>query len=60
MLLAVVFLSIGFQIFSHHNEVMGGFLKTTPLPLRDCLALVGISLIPFLVLEAGKVLRRGK
>lgn len=56
--LAVESLSIGFQIFSHHNHVLGAFLKTTLLPLRDCLALLGLSLIPLLVLEAGKVLAR--
>jgi Ca2+-transporting ATPase len=57
-LLAVVALSIGFQIFSHHNAVLGRLLKTRPLDLAACLSVLGVSLIPFAVLEAAKAFRR--
>jgi P-type Ca2+ transporter type 2C len=57
-LLAVVALSAGFQIFAHANGAVGAFLKTAPLPFGECLAVLGVSLIPFLVLEVGKVFRR--
>lgn len=56
-LLVVVTASIALQIFSHHNNVLGGFLATAPLSLRDCLALLAVSTIPFVVLEIMKVVR---
>jgi Ca2+-transporting ATPase len=62
-LLVVVTVSIGLQILSHHNAVLGGFLETAPLPLRDCLTLLAVSIIPFAVLEILKVVqgpRQGK
>jgi Ca2+-transporting ATPase len=56
-LIAVVFLSLGFQIFAHHNGVVGGLLKTTHLDLDACLILLAVSLIPFVTLEVVKALK---
>ena len=53
-LVIVVVASIGLQVFSHHNGMLGNFLKSAPLPLSHCLALLTVGTIPFLLLEAGK------
>jgi Ca2+-transporting ATPase len=57
-LLAVVTVSFGIQVWSHHNAVLAGFLKTSLMPVSHCLMLLGISVIPLLALEAVKWLRR--
>ena len=55
-LLAVVGISIGFQIWSHHNAWLADFLKTTLLPVSDCLLLLSLSTLPLLALEAREAL----
>ncbi|MBC8127091.1 MAG: hypothetical protein H8M99_08105, partial [Gloeobacteraceae cyanobacterium ES-bin-144] len=57
-LLAVVGISIGFQIWSHHNAWLAGFLKTTLLPASDCLLLLALSTLPLIALETRKALLR--
>ncbi len=51
----VVALSVGFQIWSHHNETLGRFLKTASMSASDCLMLLAVSVIPLVVLEGVKV-----
>ena len=55
-LLAVVALSLALQIWSHHNLWLAGFLKTSLVPVRDCLILLALSSVPLLVLEMRKVI----
>jgi Ca2+-transporting ATPase len=57
-LLAVVAISIGFQIWSHHNAWLAGFLKTSLIPFSDCLILLALSTLPLLALEARKAYLR--
>lgn len=58
-LLAVVLVSIALQIASHHVEWLGQLLRTTTIPLSDCLVLLLFGAIPLIVLEIGKIwLRR--
>lgn len=59
-LLFVVCASYGFQIWSHHNLVLGRFLKTSPIPLTEGLVLAAAGTIPLVVLELVKVLRNRK
>ena len=59
-LLIVVGASYGFQIWSHHNDILGRFLKTTPIPFTEGLALVAAGTIPLVVLELVKVVRNWK
>jgi Ca2+-transporting ATPase len=59
-LLLVVCASFGFQIWSHHNGILGRFLKTSPIPLAECLLLVAMGTIPLLVLELVKVVRNAR
>lgn len=56
-LLAVVGISMGLQIFSHHNAFLGGLLKTTPISAGECLLLLIVSSIRLIVLEILKVTR---
>ena len=56
-LLAVVGLSVGFQIYSHHNPFLGKLLKATPISAAECLALLAVSSIPLIVMEVLKVIR---
>lgn len=53
----VVALSFGLQVWSHHNETLGRFLKTSMMPLSDCLMLLAVSAIPLAVLELVKCAR---
>ncbi|MBP9902770.1 MAG: cation-translocating P-type ATPase C-terminal domain-containing protein [Verrucomicrobiota bacterium] len=53
-LLIVVALSIGFQLLSQHNAVVGRFLKTTYLSFANCLWLLALGAIPLLGLGAGQ------
>ena len=59
-LIAVVVVSFGIQIWSHHSATMAKFLKTALMPLDDCLMLLLVSAIPLAVIEALKLIRRGK
>ncbi len=53
----VVSASFGLQVWSHHNELVGGFLKTSFLSLVECLVLLAVGAIPLVVLELVKVAR---
>lgn len=53
----VVAISFGLQVWSHHNELLGRFLKTSRMPLSECLMLLALGVLPLLVLEAVKVAR---
>jgi Ca2+-transporting ATPase len=57
-LIAVVAISFGIQVWSHHNALLAGFLKTSLMPFSECLMLLSISVIPLLALEGVKWLRR--
>ena len=59
-LLLVVCASFGFQIWSHHNGILARFLKTSPIPLTECLIMVALGTIPLLVLELLKVVRNAR
>jgi Ca2+-transporting ATPase len=59
-LLVVVCASYGFQFWSHHNELLGRFLKSSPIPLTDGLVLVAIGIIPLVVLELVKSVRNAR
>jgi hypothetical protein len=58
--LLVVCASYGFQIWSHHNGILGRFLKTSPIPLAGGLMLVAAGTIPLVVLELVKLARNRK
>ena len=58
-LLVVVAVSIAFQIYSHHSDLLGTLLKTTPISLRECAVLLGIAAIPMMVLEIFKLIYPG-
>ena len=49
--------SLGLQVWSQHNETLGRFLKTSPLPFNDCLWLLAMGCIPLLTLEMVKLVR---
>lgn len=53
----VVAISFGLQVWSHHNAVLGRFLKTSSMPLADCFLLLALGTIPLMVLELVKVAR---
>lgn len=56
-LILVVAFSLGIQIWSHHNQILGHFLKTTSIPFTDSLWLLAWGCIPLVVLEIVKVIR---
>ena len=56
----VVAISFSLQVWSHHNAILGRFLKTSFLPLADCFILLAIGAIPLLVLELVKVVRHAR
>ncbi len=56
-LVLVVALSLGLQVWSQHNATMGRFLKTSSVPLADCVLLLAVGAIPLLILEIVKVAR---
>lgn len=56
-LVAVVFLTFWLQVWSHHNEVLGRMLKTSFLPLDQCLLLLAVGAIPLVLLEVMKLAR---
>ena len=51
----VVSISFGLQIWSHHNATLGSFLRSSSLPLSDCLVLLAVGAIPMVILEVVKV-----
>jgi len=57
-LLAVVAVSFALQVASHHVTALGRFLRTEPMPLGECAALVALGALPFAALEAAKAARR--
>jgi Ca2+-transporting ATPase len=59
-LVIVVAISFGLQVWSQHNATLGRFLKTTFMPLADCLLLLVVGAIPLLVLELVKVVRHAR
>jgi len=54
-LLAVVAISIGFQVWIQNNATLGILLKTESMPLTDCLVLLAAGAIPLFILEMVKV-----
>jgi Ca2+-transporting ATPase len=56
-LVAVVAISLGLQVWSQHNATLGSLLKTSSMPLADCLVLLAMGAIPLLILEMVKVVR---
>jgi Ca2+-transporting ATPase len=59
-LLIVVALSFGLQVWSQHSATLGHFLKTSHLPLTDCLLLLAVGAVPLLVLEMVKIRRHAR
>ena len=53
-LIAVVAVSFGIQVWSHHNATLAKFLKTSLMSLGDCLMILAVSTVPLLVIEARK------
>jgi len=49
-LVIVVALSFGLQVWSQHNATLGRFLRTSYMPLTDCLLLLAVGAIPLLIL----------
>ena len=56
----VVAISFGLQVWSHHNAILGRFLKTSSMPLADCFLLLAVGAIPLLILELVKVVRNSR
>jgi P-type Ca2+ transporter type 2C len=54
----VVALALVFQPWTHHNQTLERFLKSTTMSWPECVALLAVGAIPLLVLEGIKVLRR--
>ncbi|MEO5806446.1 cation-translocating P-type ATPase [Devosia sp.] len=63
-LVFVVALSVGLQVWSQHNDILGTFLKSTSVPAADCLGLLLAGCVPLAAIELIKVVRgwprRGK
>ncbi|HZS04763.1 MAG TPA: cation-translocating P-type ATPase [Blastocatellia bacterium] len=51
-------LTLVFQPWAHHNQMLRTFLKSTEMSWSECLALLAVGAIPLAALEAVKVLRR--
>lgn len=56
-LVAVVAISIGLQVWSQNSATLGRLLKTSSMPLADCLVLLAVGAIPLFVLEMVKAVR---
>jgi Ca2+-transporting ATPase len=54
----VVFLTLCLQVFSHHNEAMGRFLKTVQIGWVDGALLFALGAVPLLALELLKCRRQ--
>jgi P-type Ca2+ transporter type 2C len=59
-LVIVVAITFCLQVWSQHNATLGRFLKTSFMPLADCLLLLAVGSIPLLVLELVKVVRHAR
>ena len=59
-LVIVVAISVGFQVWSQHNAMLGRFLKTSYMPLADCFLLLAAGAIPLLTLEMVKIVRHAR
>ena len=59
-LVIVVAISFGLQVWSQHNATLGSFLKTSSIPLADCLLLLALGAIPLFILEMVKVVRNAR
>jgi Ca2+-transporting ATPase len=59
-LVVVVAMSFGIQVWSQHNATLGSFLKTSFMPLADCLLLLAVGAIPLGILEMVKVVRHAQ
>jgi Ca2+-transporting ATPase len=59
-LVVVVAVSFGLQVWSQHSSTLGRFLKTSCMPLVDCLLLLAVGAIPLLALELVKVVRHAR
>ena len=59
-LIAVVSISFSIQVWSHHNAMIAGFLKTSLMPLSECLMLLAVAAIPLIVLELMKLVRNAR
>jgi P-type Ca2+ transporter type 2C len=57
-LLFVVAGSIGVQVLSQHNAVLGAFLRTPSMSLANCAVLLALGVIPMAVLELLKMFSR--
>jgi P-type Ca2+ transporter type 2C len=56
-LFLVVAVSIGIQLLSQHNALLGRFLKVSPIPFSDGFLLLAAGALPLLVLDVMKVVR---
>lgn len=56
-LLAIVSVSYVIQVWSHHNTVLAGFLKTALMPISECFMLLAVGAIPLVTLEILKFIR---
>jgi Ca2+-transporting ATPase len=56
-LILVVAVSIGIQVLSQHNAILGRFLKVSPLPFSDGFVLLAVGAVPLLVLDLMKGMR---
>jgi Ca2+-transporting ATPase len=56
-LVLVVGISIFIQPWSHHSGILESFFKASRMDWTECLVLMAIGTIPFLVLETRKVIR---
>jgi Ca2+-transporting ATPase len=54
----VVALTMFFQPWSHHVPTLQYFFKIVPMPWSECFILIAIGLIPLVVLEIFKIVRR--
>ncbi len=57
-LVAVVALSLGLQVLSHHNAMLSHFLKSSLMPFTDALVLLALGVVPLAALEVIKMASR--
>jgi len=58
-LILVVAASIGIQVSSLHDAMLGRFLKVSPLSFRDGFVLLAVGALPLLILDVMKALAPG-
>jgi Ca2+-transporting ATPase len=51
----VVSVSFALQVWSHHSAILSRILKTSLMPLSDCLLLLALAAVPLVVLETLKL-----